>query len=98
MSQVLPIFKAFCDINQDARLLETPWLRAPAVTFFRAITSLEGLGKIGSVDASSMLTSLLDTWSCSELPVTQISGGAAVYLLNSRDFHPQILAQKVLLF
>lgn len=60
MSQVLPIFKGFCDINPDAHLLGTPWLRARAVTFFRAITSIEGLGKIGSVDASSMLMSLLE--------------------------------------
>lgn len=98
MSQVLPMFKGFRDINRDARSLGTPWLTEHAVTFFRAMTSLEGLGKIGSVDVSSMLTPLLGTWSCSELPVTQISGGAAVYLLNSRDFNPQILAPKVLLF
>lgn len=55
MSQVLPIFKGFCDINRDAHLLGTPWLTAHTVIFFRAITSLEGLGKIGSVDASSLL-------------------------------------------
>lgn len=95
MSQVLPIFKGFCDFNRDAHLLRTPWLIAHTMTFFRVITSLEGLGKINSVDASSMLMSLLGTWSCSEFPVTQKS---AVYLFNSWYFHPQILAQKVLLF